>query len=63
MDVKNRRSVTEVAADLGVGRTTVFRYIREGRLPAVRVGSGGYRINPDDVATLITVTGEAVAAK
>ena len=62
MDVKNRRSVTEVAADLGVGRTTVFRYIREGRLPAVRVGGGGYRINPDDVAKLITITGEAVTA-
>ncbi|HVF78817.1 MAG TPA: helix-turn-helix domain-containing protein [Solirubrobacteraceae bacterium] len=30
----------EVAAQLGVGRSTVYRWITAGQLPAIRIGSG-----------------------
>jgi excisionase family DNA binding protein len=56
-DLKDRHSVPWWANELGVCRTTVFRWIREGRLPAVRVGGGGYRIHPEDVARLVTTKG------
>ena len=38
----------EVAALLRVSRMTVYRLIRQGDLPAVRVGRG-YRIREEDV--------------
>lgn len=42
-------TVHEVAALLRVSRMTVYRLIRQGDLPAVRVGRG-YRIREEDVA-------------
>jgi excisionase family DNA binding protein len=41
-------TVREVAALLRVSRMTVYRLIRQGDLPAVRVGRG-YRIREEDV--------------
>ncbi|HLB62764.1 MAG TPA: helix-turn-helix domain-containing protein [Actinomycetota bacterium] len=41
-------TVSEVAALLRVSRMTVYRLIRQGDLPAVRIGRG-YRIPEDDV--------------
>jgi excisionase family DNA binding protein len=41
-------TVPEVAALLRVSRMTVYRLIRQGDLPAVRVGRG-YRIREEDV--------------
>jgi len=40
--------VNEVAALLRVSRMTVYRLIRHGDLPALRVGRG-YRIREEDV--------------
>jgi excisionase family DNA binding protein len=57
IDLRNRHSVPWVATELRVSRVTVFRWIREGRLPAVRIGGGGYRIHADDIARLISTQG------
>jgi excisionase family DNA binding protein len=43
----------EAAELLGVSRWTCLRYIREGRLPAVRLPSGHMRIKRSDVERLI----------
>jgi excisionase family DNA binding protein len=60
MDVKtDKRSAPAVADQLGVSRVTVYRWIRAGRLPAVRVGGGAYRISPADVDRMVTVMGDA----
>ena len=52
-------SVAECAALLAVDHKTVRRLIRDGRLPALDVGTPGrplYRINPDDVSRLRATT-------
>ncbi len=41
-------TVAEVARSLRVSTMTVYRIIKAGELPAVRVGRG-YRIRPDDL--------------
>ena len=41
-------TVDQVAAYLQLNRLTIYRYIREGRLPASKVGKG-YRIRQADV--------------
>lgn len=41
-------TVAEVAALMRVSKMTVYRLIRQGDLPAVRVGRG-YRIREEDV--------------
>jgi excisionase family DNA binding protein len=42
------QTVSEVARILRVSKMTVYRLIRQGDLPAVRVGRG-FRIRQDDV--------------
>ncbi len=44
---------TEAAKLLGVDRSTVVRYIRQGKLPAIKLPSGHTRIRRDDVERLI----------
>ena len=41
-------TVSEVARQLRVSNMTVYRLVKSGQLPAVRVGRG-YRIREDDV--------------
>ena len=41
-------TVSEVAQVLRVSKMTVYRLIRQGDLPAVRIGRG-FRIREDDV--------------
>jgi excisionase family DNA binding protein len=53
-------SVGEVADALKVHRVTVWRWIRDRKIRAVRVGDGNWRIDADDLARLVT-TSEAVA--
>jgi excisionase family DNA binding protein len=44
---------TEAAKLLGVDRSTVARYVRQGRLPAIKLPSGHTRIRRKDVDRLI----------
>ena len=46
-------TVNEVADLLRVSRMTVYRMIKEGEMPAVRVGRG-YRLREDDVDTYLS---------
>jgi excisionase family DNA binding protein len=46
-------TVEKVASDLGVSRMNVYRWVKEGRLPAVRFGPKTIRIRSDDVSALI----------
>ena len=46
-------TVHEVAGLLRVSRMTVYRMIKEGEMPAVRVGRG-YRLREDDVDTYLS---------
>jgi excisionase family DNA binding protein len=48
-------TVQEVADRLGVHYMTAYRYVRQGRLPATRVGTE-WRIHPSDIATLKATT-------
>jgi excisionase family DNA binding protein len=45
-------TVNEVAEALRVSRMTVYRLIKQGDLPALRVGRG-YRIREEDVHTYL----------
>jgi excisionase family DNA binding protein len=45
-------TVSEVARRLRVSNMTVYRLVKAGQLPAVRVGRG-YRIREDDVLTYL----------
>jgi excisionase family DNA binding protein len=53
-------SIDRVAAELGLHVRTVRRYVREGRLPAVRIGKQ-YRVARQAVDALTGRTPEAVA--
>ncbi len=48
----NWLSVTEVAEYLEMSRMTIYRWIREGKLPARQFGRG-YRIDESDVKALL----------
>jgi MerR family transcriptional regulator, light-induced transcriptional regulator len=54
-------TIQEVADSLGVHYMTAYRYVRQGRLPATRVGTE-WRIRPSDVAAL-RVTGRRGTAR
>jgi PAS domain S-box-containing protein/excisionase family DNA binding protein len=62
-------SVSEAAARLGVSRISVWRWIRDGRLPAARLGHRTTRISGRDIDRLLApgvdspTTAVAVAAK
>ena len=43
----------EVAQILCLSRRTIYRMIRDGRLPAVRLGSGPWRIPRDTLLMLL----------
>jgi excisionase family DNA binding protein len=42
----------EVAAFLKVQKSTVYRYIREGKLPAAKIGNQ-YRVTEDDLEAFV----------
>jgi excisionase family DNA binding protein len=49
-------TTTEVAGMLGIDRHTIARWVREGRLPAIRIRSGCrmiYRIRRRDLAAFV----------
>jgi excisionase family DNA binding protein len=46
----------------GVGKTTLTRAIRSGRLSATRRDDGGYTIDPSELARVYNVTPETVSA-
>lgn len=46
-------TTTEVARLLGVDRTTVARYVRQGKLPAIHLPSGHVRIRREDLERLL----------
>lgn len=46
--MKRLLTVNEVASDLRVSKMTVYRLIKQGNLPAVRVGRG-YRIKSQTI--------------
>ena len=46
-------SVAQAAAILGVGHSTVWRWIASGKLPAYRVGPKNIRIKKQDLDTVI----------
>ncbi|MDQ7842506.1 MAG: helix-turn-helix domain-containing protein [Armatimonadota bacterium] len=57
-------TVEQVAAYLQLNKLTVYRYIREGRIPAARLGKA-YRIRKADVDAFLersTVRGQPPAA-
>lgn len=46
-------NVPEVAETLRIRKETVRRYIREGRLKALTLPGGSYRIRQDDLKTVL----------
>ena len=46
----------DVAAQWKVSLRTVQRYIADGKLPAVKLPGGQYRVDPADAAAAITRT-------
>ena len=47
---------------LGVGRATVYRYIGQGKLDAIRVGDRSVRVARDDLAEFIVASNRNDAA-
>ncbi len=44
----------QAAERLGVSRMTIYRYVKEGMLPCVRLGSTALRIDPADLDAFIS---------
>ena len=55
--IASHRTVPAAARMLGTDRSTVFRWVKSGKLPAVRVGAR-YRIADADIAAMITPAAE-----
>jgi len=45
---------TEVAEMLGINKVTLYRYIREGLMPARKLGTRNYRITQEDIETFLS---------
>jgi excisionase family DNA binding protein len=43
----------EVAAMLGISKVTLYRYVKAGKIPAVRLSSHSFRFRPEDIDALI----------
>ena len=56
-------SVSEVAEHLGCRKETVRRYILDGRLPALQIIGGFYRVREEDISQLLQPVGAPVEAK
>lgn len=52
-------SITQAAALLGVSRVSIWRWIRDGRLPVLRLGERTTRIRHDDLDRLLATPGPA----
>jgi excisionase family DNA binding protein len=46
-------TATEVSEMLGINRVTIYRHIRDGKLPARKVGERSYRITQEDIDTFL----------
>jgi excisionase family DNA binding protein len=53
LDGRGYYNVTQAAARLGVSRVSIWRWIRDGRLPAQRLGHRTTRIKADDLDRLL----------
>jgi excisionase family DNA binding protein len=60
MSASQTMTIQEVAERLGVHYMTAYRYVRQGRLPATRLGAE-WRIDPSDVDTLRTTARRGAA--
>ena len=49
----NLLTLAEVGARLGISRTSVWRLVRSGDLPSVRITETLRRVDPDDLARWI----------
>jgi len=47
------RRPAEIARELGVSRSTIYRWFWEGRLSGVKMGGGTVRIHQDSVETFL----------
>lgn len=53
--------LAEAERALGVSRWTLYRYIRQGRLPVVRLAGGHYRVSAEAIDALQTLRADAHA--
>src|SRR5579864_6960006 len=51
-------SITEAAQVIGVSRVSIWRWIRDGRLPVLRLGERTTRIRRQDVDRLLSAHGK-----
>ena len=58
-DGRGYYSISQAAALLGVSRVSIWRWIRDGRLPAARLGHRTTRIKRDDLERLMVRLGPA----
>ncbi|MGH2534871.1 MAG: ATP-binding protein [Thermomicrobiales bacterium] len=61
LDTRGYYSISETATLLGVNRVTVWRWIRDGRLPASRLGHRTTRIKREDLERLLDQAGPAAS--
>lgn len=54
-NTSNLRRVSAVAAEIGVDRTTLHRWIRQGRITGYRVGPHLVMVDADEVRACIRV--------
>jgi excisionase family DNA binding protein len=54
----DKLTTEEVGQELGVSDATIRRWIRDGRLPAIRVGQRSYRVRRADLALVTQVIGD-----
>src|SRR5579864_5234138 len=58
-DDRSYYSIAQAAALLGVSRVSIWRWIRDGRLPAARLGHRTTRITRADLEHLLTRQGSS----
>jgi excisionase family DNA binding protein len=54
LQMKKMLTSSQIALQIGVTKNTIIKMAKDGQIPSIRIGSGHYRFDIDDVKAALT---------